>query len=53
MLKLENFKNNEVAKALETLAVTFNYKAILSNRDRKWFIIIFIFTLSILVSIKQ
>lgn len=27
MLKLENFKNNEVAKALETLAVTFNYKA--------------------------
>ena len=27
MLKLENFKNNEVAKALETLAITFNYKA--------------------------
>lgn len=27
MLKLENFKNNEVAKALETLATIFNYKA--------------------------
>lgn len=27
MLKLENFKNETVAKALETLAVVFNYKA--------------------------
>ena len=27
MLKLENFKNEAVAKALETLAVVFNYKA--------------------------
>lgn len=27
MLKLENFKNETVAKVLETLAITFNYKA--------------------------